>query len=458
MRKDPQRDPNSIYSRAEFCDNLLVAITGLPLKDKDRRSSETAQLRLLQWAKSLNVWVLKSATPGLPDNHFDPQFAEIELSLKELQEFANLLLFPTKAGFGRRVAQYRSKHEDYDLNNAVITHIRTRFPYLTPEAPHDILGRWNELKTKYFNLAETGSQRASAPGSEPAALLKVLADAVLFTHYKTLYDGDCERKRIDATDPEIAEWRLPVESTEAPDSKTEHTHICPICAEACSELSLSSDPEFCHFLHTTKPYVCLAKECDRNNPPSFETPAQWETHMQSRHGSDWVCDLNRNVQWVCPTCDAVSPVEFESFDLMTKDFVMHLHGSHREKISKETFSLAQLSYRTCPRPSDTCPICGKCYLSRTAKAGRQTANTGSAKDDTHARVQQCVEEHMLALSSDFIYRRLDTAGAQSQSGTESPSSSSSTPSMTSKDLLDLEEEEATWATERPERPHTKLDQ
>ncbi|KAM3499693.1 hypothetical protein MY10362_007066, partial [Beauveria mimosiformis] len=278
MREGPQRDPNSIYSRAQFCDNLLVAITSLPLKDKDRRRSETAQLRLLQWAKSLNVWddegtnldslldpsrykvrclieahleilqetslhVLKSATPGLPDNHFHLEFAEIELSLTELQEFANLLQFHTKAGFGRRVAKYRSKHEDYDLNNAVITHVRTRFPYLTPEAPHDILGRWNELKTKYCNLAEAGSQRASAPGREPAGLLKVLADAVLFTHYKTLYNGYCEHKRIDTTDSKTAEWRLPIESTEAPDSRTEHKHICPVCAEACSELSLSSDPE-----------------------------------------------------------------------------------------------------------------------------------------------------------------------------------------------------------------------
>ncbi|KAM3505000.1 hypothetical protein MY11210_008137 [Beauveria gryllotalpidicola] len=283
MRKDDHRDPNSIYSRAEFCDNLLVAIASLPLKDKDRRRSETAQLRLLQWAKSLNVWadkgpnldalldpskykvrclievyldilqeklllVLNSATPEhfaprLPDNHFNLEFAEIELSLTELQAFANLLLFHTKAGFGRRVAHYRSKHEDHDLNTAVITRIRTLFPYLKPENPHDILGRWDELQTKHLNLAEAGSQKASAPGNEPAGLLKVLADAVLFTHYKTLYNGECEHKRIDATDPKIAEWRLPVESTEAPDSRTEHPHICPVCAEACSELSLSPDQE-----------------------------------------------------------------------------------------------------------------------------------------------------------------------------------------------------------------------
>ncbi|KAM3460333.1 hypothetical protein NHJ6243_006047 [Beauveria neobassiana] len=278
MREDPQRDPNSLYSRAEFCDNLLIDIASLPLKDKDRRRSETAQLRLLQWAKSLNVWgdkdanldslldpskckvrglieayleilketsllVLKSATPRLPDNHFDIEFAEIELSLTELQTFANLLLFNTKAGFGRRVAQYRSKHEDYDLNNAVTTHIQAQFPHLTPEAPHDVLGRWNELKTKYSNLAEAGSQRASAPVSEPAGLLKVLADAVLFTHYKTLYNGDYEHRRINATNLKNAEWRLPVESTEVSDSKTEYSHICPVCAEACSELSLSLGPE-----------------------------------------------------------------------------------------------------------------------------------------------------------------------------------------------------------------------
>ncbi|PQK15913.1 hypothetical protein BB8028_0006g02350 [Beauveria bassiana] len=472
MREDPQRDPNSLYSRAEFCDNLLIDIASLPLKDKDRRRSETAQLRLLQWAKSLNVWgdkdanldslldpskckvrglieayleilketsllVLKSATPRLPDNHFDIEFAEIELSLTELQTFANLLLFNTKAGFGRRVAQYRSKHDDYDLNNAVTTHIQAQFPHLTPEAPHDVLGRWNELKTKYSNLAEAGSQRASAPVSEPAGLLKVLVNAVLFTHYKTLYNGDYEHKRINATDPKNAEWRLPVESTEVSDSKTEYSHICPVCAEACSELSLSLGPEFCHFLHTTKPYVCLAKECDRNNPPSFETQPQWEAHMQSQHGLDWVCNLNRNVQWVCPTCDAVSPVEFESFDLMTKDLVMHLHSSHGEEISKETFTLARLSYMTCPRPSDTCPICGKRHLYRAAKASRQTANTGSAKDDTHTRVQQCIEEHLFALSFEFTHRRFHTTGAQSQSRSESPSSSSSTPSMTSELTLSV---------------------
>ncbi|KAM3479675.1 hypothetical protein MY5147_001588 [Beauveria neobassiana] len=424
MREDPQRDPNSLYSRAEFCDNLLVAIASLPLKDKDRRRSETAQLRLLQWAKSLNVWGDKDANL---DSLLDPSKCKVR---GLIEAYLEILKETSLLGFGRRVAQYRSKHEDYDLNNAVTTHIQAQFPHLTPEAPHDVLGRWNELKTKYSNLAEAGSQRASAPVSEPARLLKVLVNAVLFTHYKTLYNGDYEHKRINATDPKNAEWRLPVESTEVSDSKTEYSHICPVCAEACSELSLSLGPEFCHFLHTTKPYVCLAKECDRNNPPSFETQPQWEAHMQSQHGLDWVCNLNRNVQWVCPTCDAVSPVEFESFDLMTKDLVMHLHSSHGEEISKETFTLARLSYMTCPRPSDTCPICGKRHLYRAAKDSRQTANTGSAKDDTHTRVQQCIEEHLFALSFEFTHRRFHTTGAQSQSRSESPSSSSSTPSMT----------------------------
>lgn len=170
-----------------------------------------------------------------PENYFDPEFTVIESWLTKLRRFANLLLLHTKAGLGCRVARYQRTHEDRGLKDGVIQHLWTHFPYLRPKLIQEELPRWETLGLRCFKPDEAMLERVKAPGDEPAGLFKVLVDAVLFTHYKTLYSTDSEQRRIHA-DPEITHWTLPFEETAT--SPTEHQRSCPICGEACSESSL----------------------------------------------------------------------------------------------------------------------------------------------------------------------------------------------------------------------------
>ncbi|ATY59537.1 hypothetical protein A9K55_003543 [Cordyceps militaris] len=434
-----------ISARADVCVSFLRATATLRIEPRDRRRSERACRRFRDWADSLDVWaengpnldslldasrgklrffieayldsirkhlvlVLQSGTmkdhASTTENHFDTQFTEIENELTTLENFTKLLLLHTKAGLGCRVAQYRKRYEHHGFNKGVMEYLRHQFPYLEPKVPDQMSSPWWErLGMKWFNAEKRVLPAAWDPVDKPAGLFKALADAVLFTHYKTLYERDCgEKERIHARTPRIAALRLPVEeSTMASGNQPP----CPICGEACSDASVNQDPKMCHFLHTTQPYVCLAWDCSRAYPPSFETAQEWKNHMRCRHGSDWVSHFQKNVQWMCPTCKGVSPVEFESEELMARDLLLHLQHYHGRNDDEETASLARLSRTSCPRPQDTCPICGTCYPEQ----------PGSSQDDKHHHqalhserrlltAEDCIAIHMLELSQKFTYPEL----------------------------------------------------
>lgn len=178
---------------------------------------------------------LKTAST-FPDNYFDLELTVIESWITKLHRLAKTLLLHTKVGLGWRVAQYQQTHEDRDLKDDVIQYLWTQFPHLRPKLVQEESPWWETLGLRCFKPDEAMLQRVKAPGDEPAGLFKVLADAVLFTHYKTLYSTDGEQRRIHTEDPEIASWTLPIEETAT--TPTEHMLSCPICEEACSESSL----------------------------------------------------------------------------------------------------------------------------------------------------------------------------------------------------------------------------
>ncbi|ATY63296.1 hypothetical protein A9K55_009127 [Cordyceps militaris] len=513
MRLNPHRVKRPLYSRAEFCDAVLDEIERQPLKQKDRRRIEATHLRFLDWIKSLGVCVedgpnldsqldpsrnkirllitldladleedlltvlttvKRHTVPKLPDGHFDSQLADMEAALTRLEDVASIILFYSPAGFGWRVALYRKRHENPDVNGAIIKHIRATYPALQPKFHHEPPGWWKSMGVGYF---ESGLERPTAPGDEPAGLLKALADAILFTHYKTLYHRhESEQERIGPKDPDPALWRLPVAETLQTPTDPPPTN-CPVCGEVCSEDSLAWDQDMCHFLHTAKPYVCLDEKCNQSSPPSFETERQWQSHMRIYHGSDWVRKLQRNLHWKCPMCPGVSPAEFESTELMAADLVSHLHSHHAQEKNKRILNLARISRMPCDRPSDTCPICGKDYSAgsepprRSLDKGTQAAtstkqngdkancnpskHSGSALPEAEVgarrNVYACVAEHMLELSLKFTYPALQFSAAASQFLAESPSSSS--PTSLASDSSDMYTDTNPSLSTHSELPH-----
>ncbi|OAA71216.1 hypothetical protein ISF_01767 [Cordyceps fumosorosea ARSEF 2679] len=266
---NPHRIARPIFSRVNFCEHVFDAIEMLYLERKDRRRFEHAHIRFLQWAKLIRIWrsqgqnldslldpsrrplrsqienhlgnvqsslvyALNSAkdVSVLPDGHFDPSFPNIESSLTQLEEFTYHLLIYTPAGLGCRVAAYRRRRGNPRFVRDVVEFIRADFPYLKPA----IVSKepwWCNLGLNWLVCPQTVQDTAS--DDEPAGLFKALADAIIFTHYKTLYEQDYgEQERRDAQDPEIASMRLPVEQSSVPvDCTPENQSDCPICGETC---------------------------------------------------------------------------------------------------------------------------------------------------------------------------------------------------------------------------------
>ncbi|OAA50239.1 heavy metal tolerance protein precursor [Cordyceps fumosorosea ARSEF 2679] len=253
---NPHRIACPISSRVNSCEQSFCAIEMLYPKRKDRRRFEHAHLRFLQW------WPDRGQIDSLLDPSRRPLRSQIESYLDNLQ---SSLVYE---GLGCRVAAYREKRGNPEFDREVVELIRAEFPHLKPGLANTNGSWWQKAGFKLFEPHGAVQSRETA-SDEPAGLFKALADAILFTHYKTLYERDYgEQARRDAQDPEIASMRLLVEQGSAPAAcNPEDQSDCPICGETCSSPSSGNlGPDERHFLHIAKPSEQPSSSPDQNEP------------------------------------------------------------------------------------------------------------------------------------------------------------------------------------------------
>lgn len=143
--------------------------------------------------------------------------------------------------------------------------------------------------------------------------------------------------------------------------------------------------------------------------------------MREYHGQMWISDLQQPRRWICPVCSCVSPQDFPSEEATEADFLIHLEKVHDHKLKEDTRKSTRGHNMLCPRPSDTCPICGIYYGSKTGAGGPDSGSTNGAaghlpgdssseSDDddpnspqriAHEKAVDCIGNHLWDLAEFF---------------------------------------------------------
>jgi len=108
-----------------------------------------------------------------------------------------------------------------------------------------------------------------------------------------------------------------------------------------------------HFLTDLQPFICIAARGCSQVDRTFTSSLQWQEHMDSAHGLEWISLLQSRQVWYCD----IGPSEHNEFPTANEleQHVKSVHGSSIPNI--ELAAMLKQNVLLSPRGSRFCPIC-----------------------------------------------------------------------------------------------------